>query len=130
MRPKQNGHTPEMLSLCEMTRRLIKTRKYEDCKSRLGEAMREFPHSPVPHNLMGIVLEKEGVHMSAMKHFRAAHALDPSYLPARHNLNHYGTFFSKGGCAYDESDCELGIQATEQDIENIGHNDGHSMGRD
>lgn len=39
-----------------------------------------------------------------MKHFRAAWALDPSYLPAKHNLNTYGTFFSTGHCAFDERD--------------------------
>ncbi len=42
-----------------------------------------------------------------MKHFRAAWALDPTYLPASHNLNTYGTFFSNGSCAFDESDVPL-----------------------
>ena len=40
--------------------------------------MAENPHGAVPHNLMGILLEKESNHVLAMKHFRAAYALDPT----------------------------------------------------
>lgn len=67
--------------------------------------MRDYPHAPHPHNLMGILLEKQGNHLSAMKHFRAAWALDPTYLPCRINLDRYGSFFNQGNCAFDEQDC-------------------------
>jgi hypothetical protein len=52
-----------------------------------------------------LVLEKESDHLLAMKHFRAAWALDPTYLPARYNLENFGTFVPKGRGAFDESDC-------------------------
>ena len=68
-------------------------------------SMGEYPSAPEPHNLLGVVLEKEGDHGLAMRHFRVALDLEPSYLPARHNLEHYGTFFTEGSCAFDESDC-------------------------
>ena len=55
---------------------------------------------------MGIVLEKENEHVEAMKHFRAAWALDPTYLPARVNMEQYAGFSTVGRIdAYDESDC-------------------------
>ena len=52
--------------------------------------MLQNPHSAIPHNLMGILMEKENNHVLAMKHFRAAYALDPTYIPARYNMEQYG----------------------------------------
>lgn len=90
--------------LCESIRALVSEGAYEACIDAICKAMENYPHAPHPHNLMGIVLEKTGDHPAAMKHFRAAWALDPTYLPASHNLNLYGTFVSRGCCAFDESD--------------------------
>ena len=67
--------------------------------------MADYPSAPQPYNLMGIVLEKTGNHPAAMKHFRAAWALDPTYVPANRNLERYGTFHSGIKEAYDECDC-------------------------
>ena len=92
-------------ALCDGVRKYVDTRNYQKCAAVICEAMGEFPNAPQPHNLLGIVMEKEGDHAGAMKHFRAAYSLDPTYLPARQNLDHYGTFYSRGGCAHDESDC-------------------------
>lgn len=94
----------EIEELCASVRKLVSEKKYGECISSITRVMGNYPHAPEPHNLLGIVLEKMGDHLMAMKHFRAAWALDPSYLPANHNLNTYGTFFSSGKCAYDESD--------------------------
>lgn len=84
---------------------LIERREYKKCEKKLGEAMLHDPHSPIPHNLMGILMEKEQNHILAMKHFRAAYALDPTYLPARYNMEQYGTLVPSGTCAYTEADC-------------------------
>lgn len=94
----------ELEELCVRVRELASEKKYEGCIDAICQAMESYPHAPEPHNLLGIILEKTGDHLSAMKHFRAAWALDPTYLPAIQNLNTYGTFFSGGGCAFDESD--------------------------
>lgn len=94
----------ELDSLCDKVRELVSKNDYEACIIAIQKAMGDYPHAPHPHNLMGIVLEKLGDHLTAMKHFRAAWALDPTYLPAGHNLEIYGTFFSNGSCAFDESD--------------------------
>ena len=61
---------------------------------------------------------------AAMKHFKAALALDPEYLPAKYNLRTYGTFFSRGSCAFDESDITIGESGNIEvvyDSRNIGH---------
>lgn len=99
--------THELNQLCTLVRAFVKDGAYEVCIERICRAMEKYPHAPQPHNLLGIVLEKMGNHMTAMKHFRAAWALDPSYLPANHNLKTYGTFYSGGYCAFDESDVPI-----------------------
>lgn len=48
--------------------------------------MYKYPYSPEPHNLLGILLEKEGKHVEAMKHFRAYLDLDPTYCSALRNI--------------------------------------------
>lgn len=94
----------ELNQLCVKVRDLTFEGDFEACEKLICEAMEKFPHAPQPHNLFGILLEKLGDHPSAMKHFRAAWALDPTYLPANHNLHTYGSFFSQGRCAFDEDD--------------------------
>lgn len=98
------------LPLCDVIRRLIENGALVKAEEVAAKAMGEYPHSPEPHNLMGIVLEKENEHVEAMKHFRAAWALDPTYLPARVNMEQYAGFSTVGRIdAYDESDCPVRI---------------------
>ena len=91
--------------LCSMVRESVNQGQFDDCLQKIRSAMAEYPDAPQPHNLLGIVLEKQGNHVSAMRHFRAAWALDPTYMPAEENLKTYATFYSRGRSAYDESDC-------------------------
>lgn len=100
----QKQEAEELHQLCLTIRSLLPTGDYQKCKQMICEAMRKYPDAAQPHNLYGLVLEKEGNHASAMKHFRAARALNPTYLPARQNLEYYGTFHTDGNCAFDESD--------------------------
>lgn len=104
MKHNDNQFTCELNQLCKTVKILVSEENYESSIELICRAMGKYPHAPHPHNLFGIILEKSGKHADAMKHFRAAWALDPTYLPATHNLNTYGTFFSLGGCAFDESD--------------------------
>lgn len=94
----------ELDRLCIMVREMVADGALDGCIKLICEAMEHNPGAPQPHNLLGIVLAKKGDYLAAMKHFRAAWALDPTYKPATHNLNTYGTFFSRGKCAFDESD--------------------------
>lgn len=98
------GRKTELDELCMTVKAFVFDGAYETCIEPICRAMELYPHSPEPHNLMGIIMEKKGDHVSAMRHFRAAWALDPSYLPAFYNLNTYGTFYARGRCAFDESD--------------------------
>ena len=95
----------ELTELCSSVRALAKKNEFEQAGALICQAMQCFPCAPQHHNLLGILLEKTGEHVAAMKHFRAAIALDPTYGPARQNLETYGTFYSAGTIAYDENDC-------------------------
>ena len=95
----------ELSSLCNAARERMGKEAYQECEDLITAAMRKYPHAPQPHNLMGILLEKIGDRRAAMKHFRAACALDPKYLPARCNTERFASFYSTETCAYDESDC-------------------------
>lgn len=105
MTQEMNTRSTQLQELCAAVRKYSADHDYQKCAAMICKAMGEFPSAPQPHNLFGIVLEKEGDHAGAMKHFRAAYALDPTYLPARQNLEVFGTFYSCGKCAFDESDC-------------------------
>ncbi len=94
----------ELTRLCALVKSSVAEGKYKSCIGLICQAMERYPHAPEPHNLLGIILEKTGDHLTAMKHFRAARALDPTYRPANYNLSTYGTFISCGMCAFDESD--------------------------
>lgn len=117
----------ELTVLCNTVREFVGQRKYHECKQLITEAMGKYPHAPEPHNLMGIQLENEGDHLTAMKHLRAAWALDPTYIPARCNLERYSRFFSKGQSAFDETDCpqeqekEKDLYKVEYDEHGIDH---------
>lgn len=115
----------ELNVLCNKVRKLIEQNKYQECKLLIQDAMGKYPHAPEPHNLIGILLEMGGDHLTALKHFRAAGALDPTYIPARYNLDRFATFFSKGKCAFDETDCpqekKEDLYKIEYDAEGIGH---------
>ena len=95
----------ELLTLCHKVRKLLKQKKYHKVKHLINKALFKYPHAPEPHNLFGLILEAQGDHLSAMKHFRAAYALDPAYIPSKYNLEYFGSFYTSGECAYEESDC-------------------------
>lgn len=95
----------ELTALCHAVKAFADNGEFQKCKTLIFGAAEKYPNAPEPHDLLGIVLEKQGDHPAAMKQFRAAWALDPTYLPARQNLDSFGTFFSHGSYAYDESDC-------------------------
>lgn len=75
------------------------------CREMVCGAMEQYPNAAEPHNLYGILLEEAGNHTGAMKHFRAAAALDPTYLPARKNLERFGSFERDEKIYYTEEDC-------------------------
>lgn len=126
MENKNYSDNNELNNICNEARELIKQKKYHECRRLVINSIGRYPHAPEPHNLMGILLENEGDHLTAMKHFRAACALDPTYLPTRFNLVQYSDFFCKTRKdAFDETDCpkELNrnLYKVEYDERGIGH---------
>lgn len=91
--------------LCEEIRSLICDYHIEESREIVCDAMKEYPDAAEPHNLFGILMEKRGNHITAMKHFRAAWALDPTFLPARKNMENYGSFARPSEAAYTMEDC-------------------------
>lgn len=97
----------ELNDLIAKAKEMIEHREFDPCEALLATAMFQNPHSAVPHNLMGLLLEKKRKHEDAMKHFRAANALDPAYTPARWNLEGFAEFYKTRKDAYSVSDCDF-----------------------
>ncbi len=95
----------DIKNLCKTVKQLVSKMEFSESVKLITKAMSEYPDSPQPHNLIGIVYEKSGNHCMAMKHFRASYALDPTYSPAEKNLYNYGTNAHRV-CIYDEDDEE------------------------
>lgn len=101
------AETDEMLHLCSRIRQYIQERNYKKCNEEICYAMYLHPSAPEPHNLMGILLEKQHDHRLAMKHFRAAQDLDPTYRPAMENMMDYARFdIPRPRCRYTFADCD------------------------
>lgn len=95
----------ELNLFCKSIKSMINEKQYDEAEGKIVKMLAKYPHSPVPHNLLGLLLEKESNHILAMKHFRAGYALDPTYLPCRYNMNQYGSMYPTGKFAYCEEDC-------------------------
>lgn len=98
----------ELTALCDSVKNLTNEGAFSTCENMIADAMRRYPHAPQPHNLMGVLFEIRNDHEGAVKHFRAAWSLDPTYAPARHNLENFASFYTRGKYAFDENDCPAG----------------------
>ena len=97
----------QLHDLIAQARELIRQREFDVCEALLATAMFQNPHSAVPHNLMGLLLEQKRQHEDAMKHFRAANALEPTYGPARGNLEGFAECYKTRREAYFVGDCDF-----------------------
>ena len=92
--------------LSEKIKYLLESGQYQKCATEISLAMYENPDDASPHNLYGILLESVGKHTAAMKHFRAACALDPTYAPAKLNLQLYGSLDHGQTPVFGTHECE------------------------
>ena len=92
--------------LIAKSRKMMASHEYSKCEKLIRKAMEAYPDNAIPHNIMGILYESRGDHIGAMKHFRAAWALDPTYRPSLMNLDNFGKFFSDKTFIFDETDEE------------------------
>ena len=106
-----------LAELCSYIKKSIMSRKYDhaECALRIAKAMESYPDAEEPHNLLGILLEESGDHCGAMRHFRAAWALNPGYRPAHFNMEASGSFFveSPNIKRYAFEDCDCGPREDE-----------------
>ena len=98
----------DLCSLCSKIKEYVEKSDWAACMEQIPKYMELYPDSAVPHNLMGIVLESQGKHPEAMKHFRAAWSLDSTFVPANRNMDAYSMYDRKGEVepAYTMEDCK------------------------
>jgi DNA-binding NtrC family response regulator len=73
-----------------LARRNLAERHYAAAKEQVRRAIAEDSARPEAFNLLGAVHDMEGDHHTAMTNYRIALDLDPTYEPARHNMNQSG----------------------------------------
>ncbi len=64
----------------------IKAHQFLAAKKHLMEILYLDDCTPIIHNLLGIIHEKQGQIGNAMRHYRCAYVLDGTYRPAIENL--------------------------------------------
>ncbi|WP_285944979.1 hypothetical protein [Faecalibaculum rodentium] len=97
------GHTIETVT-CQV-RSLLKESRLDACRQVILDLMMQYPDAAQPHNLMGLLLEKEGSHIMALHHFRAAVALEPGHRPSLENLNRFSELYYSGEGVFAEEEC-------------------------
>lgn len=102
----------DVATLCDIVKRLLTENKQTECEEIIQAAMAKFPHSAIPHNLIGVLLERSGKHTEAMCHFRAALALEPSFGAAQRNLEYFGCTRKVGKYFLDDRDLDLNLRAS------------------
>lgn len=104
---KKKAYDEVMTDLCMKVKKYIEEKDWDSCMELIPRYMERYPNSAVPHNLLGIVLESQGHHPDAMRHFRAAWSLDPTFMPASQNIDAYSLYDSEKDVkpAYTVDDC-------------------------
>ncbi len=71
----------------ELIKRCMNNRHFEAAAEHARQAIGVDPSRPEAFNLLGVLYELAGNHEEAMKQYRVATDLDPTYQPAWQNLN-------------------------------------------
>ncbi|MBN1195777.1 MAG: tetratricopeptide repeat protein, partial [Candidatus Aminicenantes bacterium] len=74
------------LSLIELAKLQISDREFPNAVDTVRRAIAADPGQPEAYNLLGALLEIRGRWMEAQKFYRAALDIDPTFVPARSNL--------------------------------------------
>lgn len=80
-----NSPTHEDTEVIEISN-LLSCKELENSYQKIIHLITTFPNEPWGHNLLGCWFEIHGDVILAMKHYRAAYALDPCYDPSRMNI--------------------------------------------
>jgi DNA-binding response OmpR family regulator len=74
-------------SLIQLAKRHITDRSFANARETVRKAISTDPAHPEAYNLLGALLEIKGDWLDAQKFYRAALDIDPSFKPARMNLD-------------------------------------------
>lgn len=89
----------------ELAKKAINKQQFEKAQEQVKEASRKDPSKPEAQNLLGAIVELQGDWLTALKHYRAAASLDPSFEPAEKNIERIVNQHEKGlNVSLDEGD--------------------------
>ncbi len=90
------GEADDYPTLIELAKRHIADRKFEAAREVISRAVALEPGQPEAYNLLGALNEVGGDRLEAQKFYRAALDIDPTYKPARTNLDRLVTWRQPG----------------------------------
>lgn len=99
-----NDNINDLSDYISQVKLLLTKNNISEAYNMITDKMKELPDRAESHNLMGILYELINEHSKAMKHFRASYSLNPTYLPARENLERYGTMVKNRKPCFNEGD--------------------------
>lgn len=88
--------------LLELAKKCINEKKFGSAQEHIRRAIAVDSSKPEAFNLLGALTEMDGEWLEALKQYRAALALDPTYKPADKNVERIVTLHQRG------SDINLG----------------------
>lgn len=92
----------------QFAKKSIIAKEYDKGEKFLKEAVSINVDQPEPHNLLGVIAEYRNDIEKAQKHYRAALAYDPTYTPARANLERSSSYtYSKSKSKIDLGDTDV-----------------------
>ncbi|MEW6708354.1 MAG: response regulator [Candidatus Riflebacteria bacterium] len=74
-------------TILELTKKYLNQCRFESALETIRRAVAINPSKPEAFNLMGAILEVRGERLESQKFYRTALEIDPTYKPARDNLN-------------------------------------------
>lgn len=83
-------------SLIQLGKRHITDRDFGTASKMIRKAIAEAPDQPEAYNLLGALLEIRGEKSEALKFYRAALDVDPSFKPAWANLDRATSWLAQG----------------------------------
>jgi len=96
----------DYVSFIELAKRCIQERHFDASIEHINKAIALDPTRPEAFNFLGAIMEIRGDWLDALKQYRAALSLDPTYEPARKNLYRATSFEKTGGITLDEGNKE------------------------
>jgi DNA-binding NtrC family response regulator len=90
--PAEDDHR----ALIELTKRHITDRDFDSAAETARKAIAADPGQPEAYNLLGVLLEIKGDGLEARKFYRAAVDIDPTFKPARANLERITSWHKLG----------------------------------